>query len=255
MFRRTNLTFGTTEEFEVLVNPGSTTHIHDDIGRSYHDHRTEPLLDPETSYRYVVGAIHPPGDAELVGIYWNPEQSVTGTTPNTPFEPTFEGTLGNDEAGWGGYTLVQRIEPDALSKSGRQVQLTLRASSVGATEGTYIQSIYISKPDQAGHPYDSGEDLTQFSPKLYLPPDRAVTLSFARYNIDEWSQLLIAAEFIEPAGIKYRPVKTRGGFGLPHVLPIGIAYWHRGLEAALRNRSADYESANRIYLVERIEVR
>jgi hypothetical protein len=77
-----------------------------------------------------------------------------------------------------------------------------------------------------------------------------VTLSFVRYNLDEWSPPLIAAEFVQLAAIKYRPVKTRGGFGLPPLLPIGIAYWHQGLEAALRNRSADYASANRIYLVE-----
>jgi len=258
MFRRKNITLNRTEEFEVLVSPGSTTHVHDDIGRSYRDHRKEPILDPETSYQYVVGAVHPPGDPEAVGVYWNDDQPVTGTTPNTPFEPTFEGTLRYDEGGWQGRTLVQRIEADALSKSGTQVKLTLRASSVGPAGGTYIQSIYISKPDPVGHPYDSGDDLTQVSPKLLLPADEAVTLSFIRYHLDEGSPLLIAVEFIEPAGIKYRLVKTRfGGFfgGIFGILPIGVAYWHTGLEAGLRNRSVNYESANRIYLVEKIEVR
>jgi hypothetical protein len=254
-FRRTNLATATTEEFEVYVSPGSRQRTYDDIGRAYRDHRTEPILDADTSYRYVVGAVFAPGDPEgLMGELWNLHQSVTGTTPNTPFEPTFEGALTHDDGGWAGYTLVQRIEPYALSKSGTQVRLTLRASSVDGPGGTYIERVYISKPDPAGHPYDSNDDLTQVSPKIYLRADQPLTL-FTRYKLDKASPLLIAADITGPAGIKYRPVKTssrRAPFGN---LPIGTAYRRAGAEAALRNRSADYESANLIYLVEMIEVR
>jgi hypothetical protein len=38
-------------------------------------------------------------------------------------------------------------------------------------------------------------------------------------------------------------------------VPVGVAYWHLGEEAALKPRSADYDWANRIYLIEKIEVR
>jgi len=156
----------------------------------------------------------------------------------------------------GGYTLVQRIEPYALAKSGRQVKLTLRASSATAY-GAFIERIYISQPAPGGYPYDSAVDLTEVNPKFNIPGGQALTLPWVRYTLDAEQPLLIAVDFTELTGIKYRLVKTRGGgpFGLPPVLPIGIAYRHTGLEAALRNRSADYGSVNRIYFIERIEVR
>jgi hypothetical protein len=38
-------------------------------------------------------------------------------------------------------------------------------------------------------------------------------------------------------------------------VPVGRAYWHVGEEAALKLRSANYDWDNRIYLIEKIEVR
>jgi hypothetical protein len=53
---------------------------------------------------------------------------------------------------------VQRIEPARLSRSGTQVRLTLRASSVGDAS---IDRVYISQADPAGEPFDSASDLTE----------------------------------------------------------------------------------------------
>lgn len=246
IFRRTNLTYLTTTEFEVAVSPGSTNHVFDD---------TEGL-EPETSYQYRVGAVHPPGDPEAVGVYWNLNQPVTGTTLYAPFEPAFDGALRYDEAGWEGSCLVQRIEPHGLYRSGTQVKLTVRASSA-STYGAFIERVYISKPDPAGDPYDSADDLTEVNPKFDIPPGQAVTLPAIRYNLDKGQPLLVAVDFKTPpwpSAITYRPVK-RYGPRLQPLLPVGVAYWHAGEEAALRNRSANYSSANRIYLIEKIEVR
>src|SRR5262245_13070906 len=63
IFRRTNPTLGTTEEFEVFMGPGTETHVYDDNGRPFRDHR-DPILEPDTSYQYWVGAVFGPDDPE-----------------------------------------------------------------------------------------------------------------------------------------------------------------------------------------------
>lgn len=126
-FERTNLTLQTTEQFEVtsptqVANPpgyqGGRTWQFDDTG-----------LDPETTYRYrLLGAVHPPGDPEVVGVYGDPNsEQLTATTLNTPFEPAFEAPLGLDSDGWQGYCLVQRIT--GFSRAGTQLRITVRAAS------------------------------------------------------------------------------------------------------------------------------
>jgi hypothetical protein len=43
--------------------------------------------------------------------------------------------------------------------------------------------------------------------------------------------------------------------GQPSFFHAGAAYWHVGAEAALRDRTANWTKQNRIYLIEKIEVR
>jgi hypothetical protein len=245
-FKRTHAALGITQEFQVDVNPGS-------YNRTFNDNP----LDPATTYKYQIGAVHPSGDPEWIGIYWNtPQIPVSATTFDTAGESTFENTLSYDSEGWEGYCLVQRIEPHALSKSGTQVRVTLRASST-APYGAFIDSIYISRPASGGKQYDSASDLTEIAPKFDVQGGEALTLSWIRYILDAEQPLLIAVNFKPqpwPSAIAYRPVKTQGPGGQP-IVPAGVAYWRTGAEAALTNRSTNYEAENRIYLIEKIEVR
>jgi hypothetical protein len=244
LFRRTNLTSLIETAFWVGFSPPLPNPLtHDDkVG-----------VDPQTSYRYIVAAF-----SDLFSSGHGPwSDPVTGTTPDTPFEPTFEGTLRGDEEGWEGYCRVQRIEARGLKRSGGQVQLTLRASST-AQYGAFIERVYISKVTATGKPYDSADDLTEVNPKFDIQTGQTVTLPAIAYNLDRGQPLLIAVDFKVPplpSGIGYRPVvKTSGPGGQP-IVPVGIAYWHPGEQAAIKNRSAGYASANRIYLIEKIGVR
>jgi hypothetical protein len=240
-FKRKNLTLGTTKEIEAVVNPGSFTRIFNDNG-----------LDPATSYTYQVAAVHPPDFPVLAGkVYWNTSQiPVTGTTLDTAGDLTFETTLQYDSAGWEGRCLVQRIEPRALSKSGTQVQLTLHASST-APYGAFIDRVTISRwTVGAGKPYDCANDPTEVAPKFDIRGGESLTLPWVHYKLDAKEPLLVAVDFKYPpwpSAIRYRPVKP--------MLRVGTAYWRTGAEAALAVRSANYEVENRIYLIERIQVR
>jgi hypothetical protein len=240
-FKRKNLTLGTTKEIEAVVNPGSFTRMfNDDKG-----------LDPATSYSYQVAAVHPPDFPVLAGsVYWNTSQiPVTATTLDTAGDLWFETTLQYDSAGWEGRCLVQRIEPPALSKGGTQVQLTLRASST-APYGAFMDRVTIGRwTVGAGKPYDAA-DLKEVAPKFDIRGGESLTLPWVPFKFPAQDALLVAVDFKYPpwpSAIRYRPVKP--------LMRVGTAYWRAGAEAALSPRSENYEWENRIYLVERIQVR
>ncbi len=115
-----------------------------------------------------------------------------------------------------------------------------------------IDRIYISQPDSAGDPYDSAADLKEFHGKVVVPANTAVTLAATlpdvSYNLDERQPLLIAVDFSRspPSGIRFRDAVP------PEQ---AVAYWQAGAaEAAIRDRSADFDLRNRIYLIESIAV-
>jgi hypothetical protein len=273
-FERTNLTFSTTTAFEITVpaSSGDRTFDDDDGGAG---------LDPQTSYRYRVAAYHP----EFPGYGpWSDQK--TATTFDAPFETVFSAPLDLDSDGRQGYCLVQQIS--GFAKGGRQLQLTLRASS---TSPAYVDRLFISKPAPAGHPYDSAGDLIEVHPKLEVKANRSLTLAI-RYTLDPQQPLLIAVDFsasppAAPSGIKYFEVRRlpvfdmmfRGlglsprlsgrlagvlrllglsrllGRGHPGFGPLGRAYWKLGSEAALMDRSPNYTAEDRIYFLEKVEVR
>ena len=142
---------------------------------------------------------------------------------------------------------MQRIEAARLNRSGKQVRLTLRAAS---TSSVSIDRIYISQPSPIGQPYDSDADLKEFYGKVVVPENTSITLSDTqpdvRYDLDEGKPLLIAVDFSpgSPSGIRFRDAPPEQA----------SAYWQAGAEALVRDRSSSYNSANRIYLIERIEV-
>jgi hypothetical protein len=194
-------------------------------------------LEPATSYSYRVRAVFSDDPSG-----WS--ESVVGTTLS--FEETFSETLTGDDDKWEGYCLVQRIEPVRLSRSGTEVKLTLRASSVSDAS---IDKIYISKP--AGQPkYASASDLTAVtSTPFVVPANTAVTLPAVNYTLDEGQPLLIAVDFKggpapPPSGIRYTDAVT------PQQ---ASAYYKPGSAAAIEDR-ADFTSYPGLYLIEKIEV-
>jgi hypothetical protein len=193
-------------------------------------------LEPATSYSYRVRAVFSDGATSS----WS--ESVVGTTLS--FEETFSETLIKDDANWEGYCLVQRIEAVRLSRSGTEVKLTLRASSVSDAS---IDRIYISQPDPAGQPYASASDLTAVtSTPVVVPADTAVTLPAVNYTLDEGQPLLIAVDFsaAPPSGIRYTDAVTAQQ---------ASAYYKLGSAAAIADRTA-FTSYPGLYLVEKIEV-
>jgi hypothetical protein len=163
-----------------------------------------------------------------------------------PSFETFSETLTEDEAGWEGYCLVQRVEPIRLSQSGTHVRLTLRASSASAA---YIDRIFISQADPAGDPYDSAADLKEIQGvRLTVPAGAAVTTAYVDYTLDAQKPLIIAVDFggAPPSGIRYRDAVPTAE---------ASAYWQYGHQASNTDRGGTFEPENRIYLIEKIEVR
>jgi hypothetical protein len=259
-FERTNLTYGTKTEFEIAVPAITHNYTFDDddggIG-----------LDPQTSYSYRVAAYHP----EFPG-YTPWSSPATGTTFDAPFEPAVQASLGLDSQGWQGRCLVQRIS--GFSKGGRQLRVVVRASS---TKPAYVDRLFISRVAPSGDPYDSASDLVEVAPKFQVDAGRSLTLSAIRYTLDPNQPLLIAVDFspsppAAPSGVSYMdvfripvldailrmlgmsnlmaPLRRRFGFG-----PLGRAYWAPGAQASLADRGPGFTQEERIYFVERVEVR
>ena len=103
-----------------------------------------------------------------------------------------------------------------------------------------------------GDPYDASTDLKQFYGKVTVPANTSMilsdTLPDVSYNFEYHSPILIAVDFM-------RGAPSGAGFqgGVPP--QEATAYWRLGSEASKADRSAGYSQENRIYLIERIEVR
>ena len=198
-------------------------------------------LEEGTQYSYRVRAI-------LTGIdptdWSNPVEEATRMYTNT-----FEAALTSSEPGWGGWTLVQRIEAVRLTTDGTQVRLTLRA---GAGEA-HIDRVYISQPAAVGDPYDSAADLTAISAtQIVVPANATAVLGPIAYALDQTKPLLIAVDFAPPPAADSviafdTSVATDAS---AHFQDFSAA----PPQAALADRDAGYPNYSRIYLVEKIEV-
>jgi fibronectin type III domain protein len=222
--------------------PGTNIHTLTD------DNRNRGLKG-ETAYEYRVRAI---GDGQETE--WS--TPVSGAT--FPFQPTFTWTQtevdnGEDRTGWQGYSLIQRIEPSRLSRSGEQVRITLRASSAMGTKAA-IDRVYISKPDPrpGADPYDSDPaDLTAVATTSFVLPAvdplmPVEPLEPVNYVLDAEQPLLIAVDFNPDTASDIRA----------YVNPTGASTYEKpgSAEATNSNRSGFSPAAARIFLIDKVEV-
>lgn len=202
------------------------------------------LLDG-TAYFYQVRAIRIEDAASS-------ELSDSASATTFAFQPAFENVLDTDQAGIGGYCLVQRIEPARLSRSGAEVRITLRGSTAG---NLLLDNVFISQPAAAGDPYDSGADLTQVSGPILLPAGSPATLPAVNYVLDSSRPVLIAFDIGQAAGnLRYVtgvPASEAVMYFRPATAEAGVA---DRLPSAANPGATPYDISASIYLIEKIEV-
>jgi hypothetical protein len=205
----------------------------------------DPGLAPATSYQYRVRAIDTSGDP----TDWS--AAVTGTT--LPFASTYAKTLTEDDFGWEGHTLVQRIEAAHLSATGPHVRISVQASSVSDAS---IDRIYISQADSTGNPYDSAADLTlvydsaanQQQP-FVVPAGTKRELPIVAYAINKFQALLIAVDFsAAPASVVELASSVPTSEAAAYYLATAPG------EAAVRTRSPNYQQVSDVVFITNVEV-
>ena len=189
------------------------------------------------------------------GVLANGDQSdwsasVTGTT--LPLATAYEKPLTEDNNGWAGGTLVQRIEAAQLAATGAHVRITVQASS---TSDASIDKISISQQDSTGKPYDSAADLTliydfaanQQQP-LVVPAGTMMELPIVAYTINRFQALLIAVDFSAApgSGAERTPAPASEATAYFIATPSG--------EAAVRIRSPNYAQRSYLVFITKIEV-
>jgi hypothetical protein len=160
------------------------------------------------------------------------------------FEPGFTASL-TGNAGHANQTIVQRIEPARLFKSGTEVQITVRSSENNAV---LIERMFISKVATGGDPYDSAGDLKEvITAPVFVAQNTATTLPKIDYALDRQQPLLVIFDIGSPGATRFEAnVGVAEGVGF--VGPDG--------EAGLLDRQSPpaYQAFNRIFLVEKIDV-
>jgi hypothetical protein len=159
-------------------------------------------------------------------------------------EPGFTADLTNN-VGQANQTMVQRIEPARLFKSGAQVQITVRSSENNAL---LIERMFISRVAAGGDPYDSAGDLKEvITAPVLVPQNTATTLPEINYALDRQQPLLIIFDIGSPGGTRFEP-NVGASEGVGYIGPDG--------EAGLPDRQSPpaYQDFGRIFIVERIDV-
>jgi hypothetical protein len=164
-----------------------------------------------------------------------------------PFVKAFEVIL-VEERGHANECIVQRIEPVRLSRSGSEVRIVLQRP---ASDHLVLNGVFISPAAATGNAYDSAGAPKQVPAEypLLVPMDAEngpFELPAVKYAFEEDQPVLIAFDIDSPGRVRrsesISTLEAEAFFG-----PAG--------EAAEAIRSAGYTARNRIYLVQRIEVR
>ncbi|HSI63147.1 MAG TPA: fibronectin type III domain-containing protein [Candidatus Saccharimonadia bacterium] len=205
-------------------------------------------LSPNTEYTYEVLARNKDNPAEETPR----SESATGRTLD--FEPAFSATLTTDQAGLGGFCIVQRIEPVRLFRSGTKVRIVLQGSTTG---NLLIDRVSISQVAPTGNVYDSAADLLEVATAVSLPAGQVVTLPIVGYTLDQTKPLLVAFDISTVAGM--------GNVRFVNPVPGTDATMHfrtATAEAGVQDRlpsaanpgASPYITSPSIYLVQRIDV-
>jgi hypothetical protein len=205
-------------------------------------------LEPNSEYTYEVLARDKDNPAEETPR----SESATARTPD--FEPAFTATLTTDQAGLGGFCLVQRIEPVRLFRSGTKVRVVLQGSATGSL---LIDRISISQAATTGNVYDSAADLVQVAAAVNLSAGQAMELPVVAYPFDHTKPLLIAFDISATPGMGNVRYVT-GVPGADASMHFRAATAEAGvldrLPSAANPGAAPYNPSPSIYLVQRIDV-
>ena len=164
--------------------------------------------------------------------------------PEPVFEPGFTASLMNN-AGQANQTIVQRIEPPRLFKSGAKVQITVRSSD---NNDLRILKLFISRVAADGDPYDSAGDLKEvITAPVTVPQNTAMPLAEIDYTLDRMQALLVIFDIGAPGGTRFEP-NVNDTEGVAFVGPAGDA------ELPDRQSPPAYQAFDRIFIVERIDV-
>ena len=150
---------------------------------------------------------------------------------------------------------MQRIEAVRLAKSGAQVRVTLRASSMSDAS---IKRLYISRanPGPSADLYNSDTDLTMIvDAPLTITMDRALPLPLVDYALDQTRPLLVAVDFSDapPSGIR----TSDHAVGSPdiHVPPEEAqTFFRTATEAAATADRTGFDPTPGLNLIYKIEV-
>lgn len=192
-------------------------------------------LEEGTTYFYRVRAVEKDG-----GDKSSLSDEASATTP--ALQPAFMATLTNNQTQQGGKTVVQRIEPARLFRSGSLVRITLRASTQG---DVLLERMSISHAAAVGDPYDSDTPPTPIPAGLALLANTSLALPVVAFSLDQTRPLLVAFDLGPPGHVRH----------LPNVPAVEArAFVQDGDEALVQDRQTGYALEDRIYLIERIDV-
>ena len=180
-----------------------------------------------------------------------PSASISGVTgiPITP--PTWKSAFGvpltDNDPGFAGDTIVQRIDAGHLTNAGTKVRITVRGSTAA---NLMINKVTISQAAAAGQLWDSAADLIEVrfggASGVTLPANTPPKISDeTNYNLVLGKDLTVAFDINATNGAARRAVL------------VGPAMYSKTntAEAGLQNRTGNYTPhVNFVYIVEKIEV-
>jgi hypothetical protein len=184
---------------------------------------------------------------------------VEETLPETTFQTVLDG-----ETDQRNRTIVQRLEPASLSRSGSRVTITIQRPAAGMLR---LMNLFISRAsnitDPSRDPYDSADDQTPvLSAELLLaadPNSPTVELPEIDYTFDHTQPLLIAFDIgvegdLASTAAAVPAFQATAYIGPPPPLPQQPVH-----EASFSDPDADrqsgYTDRPRIVLIQRIAVR
>jgi len=198
----------------------------------------------------------PPGVTLLYQVRANknnvPSDDASNIVPVNTFKTAFfaDNTVGNtDQPNVSGFTIVQILASTLLQASGAVVNVALR----GPTTGTLtLDHIFISGVAATGDPFDSDVTPVMVATSFVLDNTTQNIPSVGTFFLDQTRPLLVAFDVNQTSSTLRFSMLSAGGatsFAKRPPAPGGATN-----EAGVANRTAPYNMANALYLIQKIEV-